>query len=391
MAREQEYQDILDRIAALRETVIDRLAPDLIQNPQLADVVVKQIDDMLASAVAADSRMPLPPDKGLAELIGIGPEAATRFGQTRIPQAVDAYDETVTSERIIAVADLYYIYQHEKIGVFRAIQKLQELFRAGTIQLSSGEGAFALYQFDRREVLRYTKRERLAAYRRAFGYGRAPVSVGARANTDFHRRFSHFIDQVALFWRDKRISDVIRERAFDPTFGSIAIVRRAGLDLRNNLKFMSYGHLNVLRVEVMQLLDEAFRIANTDDVKRLFGADNAWDVFETILVQHFNQQLETSPRQRMAVAGREVLRWLAQPHVLQTQRAQFEALLMEIAEYAEEWLTSAQSMGVATRSSGTRILPWERPMRTSRDGTRASTNGHSHREYESELEQEYEV
>ncbi len=386
MAREQDYQDILDRIAALRETVTDQLAPQLIQNPQLADVVNKQLDDMIASVVEADSRMPVPPDKGLAELVGIGPEAATVFGTTRMPQGVAPYDETVTSERIIAVADLYYIYQHERIGVFRAIQKLQELFRAGTVRLSGGEGAFGLYQFDRREVLRYTRRDRLAAYRRAFGYGSAAVPAGSRANTDFHRRFSHFIDQVALFWRDKRISDVIRERAFDPSFGSIAIVRRAGLDLRNNLKFMSFGHLNVLRVEVMQLLDETFRILNTDDVKRLFGADTAWDVIEDILVRHFNEKLETSPRQRMAVAGREILRWLAQSHVLQTQRAQFEAMLLEIAEYSEEWLTSAQSMGLANRSSGARVLPWERPISASANGRSARSNGRHEHEYEMEYE-----
>jgi hypothetical protein len=392
MATEQDYQNILDRIAALRETVTDRLAPELILNPQLADVVNKQLDDMIASVVDADSRMPVPPDKGLAELVGLGPQAATVLGKTRIPQGVAPYDETVTSERIIAVADLYYIYQHERIGVFRAIQKLQELFRAGTVRLSGGEGAFGLYQFDRREVLRYTRRDRLAAYRRAFGYGRASVPIGSRANTDFHRRFSHFIDQVALFWRDKRISDVIRERAFDPSFGSIAIVRRAGLDLRNNLKFMSFGHLNVLRVEVMQLLDEAFRILGADDVKRLFGADTAWDVIEDIMVRHFNVQLETSPRQRMAVAGREILRWLAQPHVLQTQRAQFEALLLQIAEYCEEWLTSAQSMGLANRSAGARVLPWERPLMSSRTGRRTSANGHNHElEYEAELEAEYEI
>ena len=388
MAREQEYQDILDRIAALRETLTDQLAPQLIQNPQLADVVNKQLDDMIASVFDADSKMPVPPDKGLAELVGIGPEAATEFGKTRIPQGVAPYDETVTSERIIAVGDLYYIYQHERIGVFRAIQKLQELFRAGTVRLSNGEGAFGLYQFDRREVLRYTQRDRLAAYRRAFGYGRAPVPAGARANTDFHRRFSHFIDQVALFWRDKRISDVIRERAFDPSFGSIAIVRRAGLDLRNNLKFMSFGHLNVLRVEVMQLLDETFRILNTEDVKRLFGADTAWDVIEDILVRHFNAKLESSPRQKMAVAGREILRWLAQPHVLQTQRAQFEALLLEIAEYSEEWLTSAQSMGLANRSTGPRVLPWDRPL-PSTTGSLAGRNGRHRHEYEAEYELEY--
>jgi hypothetical protein len=53
---------------------------------------------------------------------------------------------------------------------------------------------------------------------------------------------------------------VIRERALDPSFGSIAIVRRSGFDLRNNLKFTSFGHINVMRVELMQLLCEAFLI-----------------------------------------------------------------------------------------------------------------------------------
>lgn len=357
---ESEYQALLDRIAALRQTVTQRLSSDLIQNPQLADALDKQIDDLFESVVNEDMKKAPPPDKGLAQLIGLGPEAASEFGKTRVPQGVEPYDEQVASERINAVADLYYIYQHERIGVFRVVQKLQELFRGGTIRLSAGSGAFALYQFDRREILRYTLRDRLSAYRRVLGYGSASVPQGSRPNTEFHNLFSHFINQVALFWRDKRVSDVIRERAHDPSFGSIAIVRRAGLDLRNNLKFTSYGHLNVLRVEVMQLLDEAFRILNSDDVKRQFGADNAWDVVEEVLVRHFNERLVTSPRQRMGVAGRELVRWLAQPHVLQTQRAQFEALLLDVAEYAEEWLTSAQAMGLAQRRTTGRVLPWDR-------------------------------
>src|SRR5262245_15933611 len=204
MARERDYQSLLDRIAALRETITSRLSSDLIQNPQLADALVKQVDDLLAGAVEADSKIPPPPDKGLAELVGVGPEAANDFGQTRIPQGVEAYDETVTSERIIAVGDLYYIFHHERIGVFRVVQRLQELFRAGTVRLSAGSGAYALYQFDRREVLRYTQRDRLSAYRRVLGYGSGPVPAGSRANTDFHHLFSHFINQVTLFWRAGR-------------------------------------------------------------------------------------------------------------------------------------------------------------------------------------------
>src|SRR5215470_15847822 len=364
MATEKEYQGLYDRIAALRDTVTGRLASDLISNPQLADALTKQIDDMLQSVVAADAKAPAPPDLGLGELSGIGPQAAKDFGQTRIPPGVEAYDETIPSERIIAVGDVYYIYQHEKIGVFRAVQKLQELFRAGTVRLSGGAGAFALYQFDRREVLRYTQRDRLAAYRRIFNYGSMSVPAGSRPNTDFHKLFSHFINQVTLFWRDKRISDVIRERAYDPSFGSIAIVRRSGLDLRNNLKWLSFGHLNVLRVETLQLLEEAFKLLNSDDIKRVFGADNAWDVVEEVLIRYHNERLVTSPRQRMGVTGREILRWLGQPHILQTTRSQFETLLLEIAEQSEEWLTSAQAMGLSTRTGSHRVLPWDQTQPT---------------------------
>lgn len=140
----------------------------------------------------------------------------------------------------------------------------------------------------------------------------------------------------------------------------MAVVRRSGLDLRNNLKFTSYGHLNVLRVEVMQLLDECFRILNAEDVKDLFGAANAWDVMDEVLVRYFNQPIVSSPRQRMAVTGRKVLRWLAAPHILETTRSEFEALLLEIAEPAEEWLTSAESLRLADRSSSKRLLPWDR-------------------------------
>ncbi|GAA1955801.1 hypothetical protein GCM10009798_13800 [Nocardioides panacihumi] len=359
MLSEKEYQELLDRMQALRGQVADRLSGSLVSNPALAEEINRQLEGLLQATRNADATGPVPPDRGLAELVGVGPDAAQRFGDVKIPQGVAEYDENVNSERVVAVGDLYYIYQHERIGVFRVVQKLKELFEGGAIRLSGGEGAYKLYQFDRRDVLRYTKNDRIAAYRRVLGYGRGLGAGQSRPNTDFHMLFTHFVNQVTLFWRDKRISDVIRERALDPSFGSIAVVRRAGLDLRNNLKFTSYGHLNVLRVEVMQLLEECFRILGADDVKDLFGAANAWDVVDEVLIRYFDVRLQSSPRQRMAVNGREVLRWLAGDHVMETGRGQFEALLMEIAEPAEEWLTSAQAMSLAKRTGTDRVMPWE--------------------------------
>ena len=49
-------------------------------------------------------------------LAGVGPDAAKDFSVTRMPPGVEPYDETITSERIIAVGDMYYLWQHEKIG-----------------------------------------------------------------------------------------------------------------------------------------------------------------------------------------------------------------------------------------------------------------------------------
>lgn len=342
-----EYQSLLDQIAALRDTLVDRMGPDLIENPQVADGLVRRLDDLLAAVVRSDAGAPAPADLGLAELIGVGPDAAERLGGARVPQVVETYDETVTSERINALADLYYIFQHEKLGIFRAVLKLQELFRAGTVRLSSGDGAYRLYQFDRRQVLRYTRRERLQAYRRAFGYTSVAPPAGAQPNRDFHRLFVLFVFRVAQFFRDKRISTLFQGQAPGAGFGSIAIVRRAGLDLRNNLKHASYGHINVLRVEVMQLLEEAFRILNSEDVRKLFGADNAWDVVEEVARRYLGMvHIDASQRNRLGVVGRDILRWLAQPHILNSARAEFEALLNFISEPSEEWLTSAEATGI---------------------------------------------
>jgi hypothetical protein len=100
-------------------------------------------------------------------------------------------------------------------------------------------------------------------------------------------------------------------------------------------------------------------------------------VVEEVLVRYFNERLVTSPRQRMGVTGRDILRWLAQPHVLEKQRGQFEALLLDIAEPSEEWMTSAQALGLAVRTGSDRVLPWDSrgAIRPGMAGRPLSTNG----------------
>jgi hypothetical protein len=344
MTKTSEYDKRNDQIAALLQEAVKNLGPELIANPELAEILNRKIDEQVNEYYATQNGKQAPTDGGLADLIGLGKDAPIDLGETQISRGVVDYDDTVTSDRILATADLYYLYIHERLGVFRVINKLQELFKAGTLRISSGDGAYGLYRFDKHNILRYHQRDRMQAYRRVFGYTTAKPSPGARPNPQFHGLFTHFIGEVAKYWRDKRVSEVVRERANDPTFGSMAIVRRAGLDLRNNLKNASYGYINVLRVETSQALAEAFKVLNSPDLKSQFGAENAWDMIELVLWQYFHESVHASTLNRTAVSGREIIRWLAEPFVLQKNRTDFETLLYRIAEYSEEWISSMEGM-----------------------------------------------
>ena len=136
MLSEKDYQDRIDRIAALREKVAASLSGSLVSNPALAEELNGQIDALVEAAVADDDTRPVPPDRGLASLVGLGPDAAQAFGDALTTNGVAPYDDQVNSERIVAVGDLYYLYQHDQIGVFKVVQKLKQLFEAGAVRIS---------------------------------------------------------------------------------------------------------------------------------------------------------------------------------------------------------------------------------------------------------------
>src|SRR2546423_5519397 len=114
MTTERDYESFLERLSAFQNTIAGRVGGDFVTNPALAEELNRRLDALVEGFATGDAATAPPPDQGLAALVGIGPEAAATLGDTRIPIAVRPYDETVTAERVNAVADLYYIYQHER-------------------------------------------------------------------------------------------------------------------------------------------------------------------------------------------------------------------------------------------------------------------------------------
>lgn len=355
MATRDEYFSLLGRMAAVRTRLAEQLSSerpaDVSARSSLTDQLATLETD-LQGLLTGDH--PLPADGGIGAIIGIGPDAAAPFGGVPTPIGVPSYNEAVVSERLYAVGDLYYCYQMERLGMFRAVQKLKELFRAGKLRLGGGTGAFDLYRFDRKEVLRYTHNERMQAYRRVLGYTDAAPPKGARANHAFHNLFSQFNLSVAELFRDKRIAETFRpgSGATDPSFGSVATVRRRGLDFRSNLKNASYGDVNVLTIELLQVISSAFDILQAPDIRHQVGAADGWEMLEEVLERYLGEAPAVSQRSRMAETGRGIIHWLAQGYIVTPGRTAFEALIQNIAEKAEEWIASAQAL--SSVSAGTR-------------------------------------
>ncbi|URD60740.1 hypothetical protein M8312_13330 [Sphingomonas sp. KRR8] len=360
----RDYDELLAKLEGLRSALVVAARDELAAGPSSGAELLNSYVDSAQSLIEGTIADRQPPDGGFANLIGLGPTVARDAGDAPAPTSVPSYDNDIRRERLLAVADLYYLYQHERAGVFRAVLKLQTLFRSGEVRLSDGPGAMALYQYDRKKVLRFTAGERHAAYRKVFGYTSVPTPAGAEPNSAFHGLLSNFCEHVSRYFSDKRVSEVLRPDGTRETFGSMAVVRRSGLDLRHNLKQVSYGNIAVLRSEVLILLREAFAVLGSADVRSLFGADSAWDVLEEVMKRYFVEVPLTSQRSRMATSGRAILNWLAEDYLLSQVRIDFEAFLEAIIDPCDDWRTSAESIGLSQdgASGGSNVVPFRAPL-----------------------------
>src|SRR5215471_3427864 len=99
MPTTSQYDTRNDRVAALLQNAIQALGPDLIANPQLAEVLNRMVDERVGQDDAAQATRPGPTDGGLADLIGLGASAPADLGQSQVSPGVVDYDDTVTSDR----------------------------------------------------------------------------------------------------------------------------------------------------------------------------------------------------------------------------------------------------------------------------------------------------
>lgn len=339
----KEFDERRLKLAQAKSNAWRLLAKEAPNDPAVRAGVLSQLNE-LEEELQPEERVPFQPTRIGAW--GITADSGARgLEDTQAGSVRPGYEDKVSYQRLLAVADLYALANVEKAGLYRGVAKLVELFNAGQVRLSEGDGAHLLYQIDRTKFARYSARDRMQAYSRVFGFTNVKPPAGARPNVAFRRHFLAFVQSIVQFLRDKRVSDVIRPDNRSGSYGSIATVRRTANDLRNNLKSASYGYVSVLRREVKQLETSCVDILGSSDVQNLFGTEDVWDTLEEILRRYLKQEVRVSERLQLADAGQVLIEWLASPNVSVSSGATLETSIDQIGVYAEEWLTVATALG----------------------------------------------
>ncbi|GBC60424.1 hypothetical protein DENIS_1376 [Desulfonema ishimotonii] len=266
----------------------------------------KRFEDLLKQS-AGDG------EDGFLDLIGFGEKGTPPFEDLSYPYITPDFDESVIPSQLHAAAELYYIYQHERMKIFQVIDVLRRLFRLGRIRIQRGPGARGLYLIEKWRPLRYALRDRMLAYRRVFNYGKAQSPPGTIINKNFHNQLVAFMTAMAQYFRDLLIGEVIRgSQLIDQRpFGSVATIQRIGIDLRYAIDRSSYGNVLALTHETGHYLKSVLELLDSPDIKKAFDANTKWDVAEIISNRYLGGATELSQRAKMAESGRRILLWVS--------------------------------------------------------------------------------
>lgn len=299
-----------------------------------------RFSDLLKGAANANGATS---EDGFLDLIGFGGKGPVEFADMNYPYIQPDFDDSVVPSQLHAAAELYYIYQHDRMKVFQVVDVLLRLFHLGKMRIQRGPGARGLYLLEKWKPLRYNSRQRMMAYRRAFNYGTATAPTGAVINRNFHTQLIGFMVALSQYFRDLLIGEVIRggQVIEQRPFGSVATVQRIGLDLRYALDRSTYGSIFALTMETGHYLKQVLQLLDAPDIKKSFDANTKWDVVEIVSQRYLGGIAEPSQRAKMAESGRRILQFVADNDFKTAiDPILFQSTVRPMGSHAEAWVAA---------------------------------------------------
>lgn len=276
-----------------------------------------------------------------------GDLAGVNLNNVEAPETTFEVERHISPQNLISAANLYSCYQYDNLGIFEVVRSIFNDFFHGDLRITNEPGAISLYRYEKRKKDRFSKKKRIEIYKRVFNYGPGVLPKAIKPNKDFHKLLLNFVQSVTSFYRDQKISEVIRRDAATSqnSFGSLETVKKAGIDLRNSVNHYSSGITPIFTMELASYLHECLDILRQPEIHQAYNVENEWQLIEKIGEKKFNRNEQATIRGTLAQEGRRMLEWLAGDDVLLDDNVTFEITLSTVGKWAERWAISYKSLG----------------------------------------------
>lgn len=274
-------------------------------------------------------------------LIGLGGPTANvpdlNF-ELNFPEFETDFSIGLTAGNIRGCADLYYIHQFDRIGVFRAVDELgARFFSPRRLDLGETETAAKLYRYVKLKAIRFPEADRRHIMVELFEASEDGRSI-------FKMLMGRMVEALIEYTQSRQAGEFFLshgQNGHPSTPGKRSSVIRTIRNLQRYLSDVGGGIKLFLRAEAGAQLMECFDILNSADVQAYYGGANHSGMLG--IIENLIEDLdgEAPPVDRgvtLAVYGRRLLQWLADNTANVSILTDTD--LDQLADHVDQWLAA---------------------------------------------------
>ena len=225
--------------------------------------------------------------------------------------AAEVAGTDLVRDNIRAVALIYAAWNLEEMQLFRAHDRVLEVFMNGQLPVGFDNGGRALsdYYFSADEV-KISEAARRMTYTRVLGVPGGEVPREAPPNAIFQDLFLALLAHVSEFDRQRRIADVVAGSTSRNDMLSLTgeQVRKAGRDLAANTTLYGYGGTFFVAQKLKDQVEDVLRNLSTPEILSAYGVQSPFQVVERVCASDFGGKVPNIIRYKtMAEAGKLIL------------------------------------------------------------------------------------
>jgi hypothetical protein len=256
----------------------------------------------------------------------------------QLPNLDEDSDLNIQAENIKLMGPMICSAMLDELKAFQVVDKLVELFQAGTLPVGRGKAGEILYRYWKETPNRMSEAERQNFYAQTIGVPGGQAN-GA-ANREFNDLWLRFVSSVSTLVRQAQVDNMLRDRI--PNAINQQQVRKAARDLAANLSLHGYGMSYFAAVELQKQIKQMIDLLGDRDIMAAYGARDMWQVIDQVAALELGGAKNSSRYRTLATCGGIITAWLSN-NVKRISSPRFGAQMINLADLLIDPPDSAES------------------------------------------------